>query len=231
MDFINISTANLSPELELGSYDGSPVEARVGTSFDFGLVATDEDTLEGQPEIVVSYVWLEKPEGSEAQLINTWESISTDTFEQNLRQSYSISFDEEGTYKAQFTVTDSEGATTSSIFEAEVRTAGILNSDIICAYDSDVEDSCDWSTGTINIDTSTTIYFPIDDSFFHSCEWKVTSSVVDSTGTPEVFSSPYSVLITFNPGLLGEYILEIECLHSYDFVTTSYFSSAFNVVN
>ena len=235
LDFINISTANLSPTLELETYHYMHDPVIIGFSFDLNLIATDEDTPEEQPEMVVSYTWIEKPEDSDAQFIKTWESIDNSQIyndpEQKIRQTYSTKFDKEGTYKAEFTATDYNGATTSSILVVEARTTDILNSDISCAYHAEEESTCEWDNGSIKINTPTTIYFPTENGLYDTCNWQASSLAVDSAGVPEIFTSSHPMRLELNPGYLGEYTLEVECSLSYDLTTKSYFNTTFNVVN
>lgn len=216
IDFINISITNGLPTIEKSSFNSSFF--LINTNQSVTVTAEDigaPELPDGTPDLSLSYIWLEKPENSNAifTLTSSVASLGSGEYASSLRNVYSTYLDKEGTYKAQFTVTDSDGATSSVIHEITADDPKLLKSDLECSYNSTEVKSCGWDMDFIQINTATTISLKPDFYSVENCTWIMSSHGKDSAGNSEVFYGADNY-ISFTPTLLGEYDFGISCVHS-----------------
>lgn len=239
IDFITMKVVNIAPRLDI-SLQHYSVNIEVGIPVEVTAHAVDADALvsyEVNGDITINYIWLERPEGSGSDLTlnDSYYLNNADVNEvlygQGKSHHYSVIPDQPGNYKAQFTATDSDGATTVSLLEFyipgdtlddnDITTNVVLNDSDISCYYSYNPDVCDWSTKTVLYNEPMNLSLHTDSIGVSQCSWQITSENTDTTGVVADFYSVGSS-IDFTPTILGNYLVETRCqLPNETFISTT----------
>jgi len=233
IDFINISIANIEPEIETSFDYNTYYKLMVNSYLVVFADATDSDTFGADSEVsrmTIDYTWLERPDGSTTDFFIQNEYDQTDEHRgQTINNQYSLQLDKVGNYRARFTATDSDGASSTSLVEFSVRGSDLLEGDINCTYIANDEDTCNWESKTAKINERMFIGLTTPDEYFSNCTWEITSSATDSTGTTAYFSDA-GYYIDFTAPALGDYLVETECEKPNEAGESTYSSSVLTIV-
>ncbi|PWQ96745.1 hypothetical protein [Leucothrix arctica] len=220
ISFITINIANATPsisQLEDYIYD----DKAAGSTFSVGIASSDRDTFTEDPGVIISYEWIEKPNGSAAELLIEQEYVFAEVdFGFNINIWYSFIGDEAGTYKLRFRATDAEGAFSEEVVEVNVRSTELTAEDFQChGY------LCDWDNRTTT--TNELMSLDITDNNFSSCKWQLLSVSPEHSFVPEIFQGYDTSTLSFTATQTGEYDLSVTCDSAYSSAQTQFNTSLY----
>lgn len=227
IDFINVSVVNVEPTIDVSFDYDSYYQIEVDTTLLVFIDAVDSDTFdESIDSTIISYTWLDKPEGSLAEFSTDDDyTYTTESYGQTRNSSYRVRFDKVGTYTAEFKVTDSDGASKTSLMEVNVRSYELSEDNFSCSG------SCNWETDEAKVGESVSVNFVTDSYLYSACFFAATSLETDSTGATEFYiSTPDSPALgfSFTASTPGYWDINVQCEPVVDESTVYSFSKLIN---